>query len=120
MNGRLRLIREKMGMNMRRFADFLGVKYTTYVGYENGSREPGSEFLTLVAKSCSTTTDYILGLTEEDGMLSQPDIVSATGEDPLSIVMSEEEYALLRAYKAADTRAREDALMLLKARPACM
>ena len=115
MNERLKHIREKMGMNMRRFADFLGVKYTTYVGYENGSREPGSDFLTLVAKYCSTTTDYILGLTEEDGMLPQPSVVPATGEDSVRIVMSEDEYALLRVYKAADERARKDALMLLKA-----
>lgn len=118
MNERLKQIREKMGMNMRRFADFLGVKYTTYVGYENGSREPGCEFLTLVARYCSTTTDYILGLTEDDGMLPRPEVVSATGEDPLRIVTSEDEYELLCAYKAADERAREDALLMLKVHPA--
>lgn len=115
MTERLKKIREKMGMNMREFARFLDVKYTTYAGYENGSRDPGSDFLALVAKYCNTTTDYILGLTDDDRMLPQPQIMSFTGEDPLRMMLSEAEYALLRAFQAADDRAREDALLLLKA-----
>lgn len=113
---RLKTIREKMGMNMREFSNFLGVKYTTYVGYENGAREPGTDFLSQVAKVCGTTTDYILGLTDEDRMLPQPETISYTGTtDPLRIILSEAEYDMLRAYQAADDRARADALALLKA-----
>ena len=115
MTERLKKIREKMGMNMREFSNFLGVKYTTYAGYENGSREPGSDFLALVANYCNTTTDYILGLSDSDGMLPQPQIVSFTGEDPLRMLLSEAEFAMLRAFQAADDRAREDALAVLKA-----
>lgn len=63
---RLKKIRESLNMNMREFSNFLGVKYTTYVGYENGSREPGSDFLTMVAIKCNTTTDYILGLQNKE------------------------------------------------------
>ncbi len=115
MTERLKKIREKMGMNMREFSNFLGVKYTTYAGYENGSREPGSDFLALVANYCNTTTDYILGLSDHDGMPPQPQILSFTGGDPLETMLSEAEYAMLRAFQAADNRAREDALALLKA-----
>lgn len=116
MNERLKQIREKMGMNMREFSNFLGVKYTTYVGYENGSREPGSDFLAQVANYCHTTTDYILGLTDEDGMLPPAKIIDyAEAQEMLRIVLSEEEYAMLRAYQAADDRARKDAYMILKA-----
>ena len=116
MTERLKRIREKMGMNMREFARYLDVKYTTYAGYENGSREPGSDFLTLVAKSCGTTTDYILGLTDHDGMLPQPQIISFTGEEePLRTILTEPEYAMLRAFQAADDRAREDAMCILNA-----
>lgn len=116
MNERLKLIREKMNMNMREFSNFLGVKYTTYVGYENGSREPGSDFLAQVANCCHTTTDYILGLTDEDSMLPPAKLIDyAEAQEMLRIVLTEEEYAMLRAYQAADDRAREDALALLKA-----
>lgn len=114
MTERLKRIREGMSMNMREFARFLDVKYTTYVGYENGSREPGLDFLTLVARYCGTTTDYILGLTDDAQMPPQPELVSFTGSgDPLRIMLSEGEYALLTAYRSADDRARDDALTLL-------
>lgn len=119
MHQRLKAVREKMGMNMREFARLLDVKYTTYVGYENGSREPGGEFLTHLARVCGTTADYLLGLTEEDGMLPQPVILSVNGtEDPLRLMLPEAEYALLTLWRAADARAREDALQLLRAHPA--
>ena len=64
MQTRLKDLRQSIGMNMKEFASFLNIKYTTYVGYENGTREPGSDFLTLVAKKFGTTTDYILMLTD--------------------------------------------------------
>lgn len=114
MNERLKKIREKMNMNMREFSNFLGVKYTTYVGYENGSREPGSDFLAQVANFCNTTTDYILGVTDDDGMLPAAKVIDfAEAQDQLRIILSEDEYAMLRAYQAADDRARKDALLLL-------
>lgn len=115
MNERLKRLREKMGMNMREFSAFLNVKYTTYAGYENGSREPGSDFLALVANRCSTTTDYILGLTEEDGLPQAQVIGYQDAQDKLRVILTEEEYAMLRAFQAADDRAREDAAVLLKA-----
>lgn len=116
MTERLKKIREKMDMNMREFSNFLGVKYTTYVGYENGSREPGSDFLAQVANCCNTTTDYILGLTDDDGMLPPAQIIDfAEAQEQLRIILTEEEYAMLRAFQAADDRARADALAILKA-----
>lgn len=119
MTNRLKAIREKMGMNMREFARFLDVKYTTYVGYENGAREPGGDFLTHLARLCGTTTDYLLGLTEADGLPPQPVIISVTGtEDPLRTMLPEAEYALLTLWRTADARAREDAMMVLQAHPA--
>lgn len=59
---RIRALREKTGMSARKFAEHIGVKYTTYYGYETGSREPGSDFLVLLAKHHGVTTDYILGI----------------------------------------------------------
>ena len=42
---KLKEIRERTGMNKKEFAEYIGVKYTTYNGYETGAREPASDFL---------------------------------------------------------------------------
>lgn len=62
---KLKEIREKTGMNKKEFANYLGVKYTTYNGYETGAREPASDFLILVSKRCDVSIDYIMGLINE-------------------------------------------------------
>lgn len=62
---KLKEIREKTGMNKKEFADYLGVKYTTYNNYEVGSREPASDFLIMISKKFDISIDYIMGLSEE-------------------------------------------------------
>lgn len=62
---KLKEIRESTGMNKKQFAEFLGIKYTTYNGYETGSREPASDFLILVSSKCDVSIDYLLGLHNE-------------------------------------------------------
>ena len=59
---RIRALREKTGMSARKFAEEMGMKYTTYYGYETGSREPGSESIVALAQYYNVTTDYILGI----------------------------------------------------------
>lgn len=63
---RLHELRIRMQMNMKEFSRFLDLKYTTYAGYENGMREPGPDFLVMVAKKCGITTDWLLGLSDDD------------------------------------------------------
>ena len=41
---KLREVRERTGMNKKEFAEYIGIKYTTYNNYETGAREPDSEF----------------------------------------------------------------------------
>lgn len=62
---KLKEIRESVNMNKKEFSNYIGVKYTTYNGYETGSREPDSDFLVLIAKTFDVSTDYILGLNDE-------------------------------------------------------
>lgn len=62
---KLKEIRENTGMNKKEFANYISVKYTTYNGYETGSREPDSDFLVLIAKTFDVSTDYILGLRDD-------------------------------------------------------
>lgn len=59
---RIRALREKTGMSARKFAEEMGMKYTTYYGYETGSREPGSDSIVALAQYYNVTTDYILGI----------------------------------------------------------
>lgn len=61
-NDRIRELRESTGMSARKFAETIGIKYTTYYGYETGAREPGSDFIVKFADYFGVTTDYILGI----------------------------------------------------------
>lgn len=112
---RLQELRNRMCMNMREFSTFLNVKYTTYAGYESGAREPGSDFLVLVAKKCGTTTDWLLGLSDDIAQPSKTTIINyEEAQETLRIILSEKEYTLVRAFQAADERAQDDAILLLQ------
>lgn len=39
--------------------------YRTVTNYENGSREPGHDYLIKVADFCGCTTDWLLGLSDD-------------------------------------------------------
>jgi transcriptional regulator with XRE-family HTH domain len=59
---RLVSIREENGYTRKRLSDELGKPYATITKYENGQREPGHDYLLLIAKKFGVTVDYILGL----------------------------------------------------------
>lgn len=65
---RKRLIEARISKNYNRkqFAEALGVPYRTVTNYENGSREPGSDYITKVANFCGCTTDWLLGRSDEN------------------------------------------------------
>lgn len=77
---RIRELRESTGMSARKFAEELGIKYTTYYGYETGTREPGSEFIANFARRFGVTTDYILGLEPK----KSPEPVITGPEEPVT------------------------------------
>lgn len=49
---------------MQEMADRLGVARSTYAGYESEYRQPTLETLHDIAKILRTSTDYLLGLTD--------------------------------------------------------
>ena len=65
MRERLVQAREVIGYNRKSFADALGMSYRTVTNYENGSREPGHDYLIKVADFCGCTTDWLLGLSDD-------------------------------------------------------
>ena len=57
--------RERVGLSQKELATSLGIKPTTFNGYENGTHDPKSDILVLIAKKCETSVDFLLGCTDD-------------------------------------------------------
>ena len=62
---RLKALREDLDIKQKTIAEYLHIKQNTYSQYENGQRQIPIDMLVLLAEYYNTSTDYILGLTEE-------------------------------------------------------
>lgn len=62
---RIRDLREDHDLTQKELAEYLHIRQNTYSQYENGQRQLPLEILITLAKYYKTSTDYILGLTEE-------------------------------------------------------
>lgn len=62
---RLVEVRERSGYTRKRLAEEAEMPYTTITKYENGEREAGSDYLVYIAKKFNVTTDYLLGIENE-------------------------------------------------------
>ena len=62
---RIKDLREDNDITQKELAAYLHIKQNTYSQYENGQRQLPIEVLIALAKYYKTSTDYILGLTEE-------------------------------------------------------
>lgn len=61
---RLRDLREDKDMNQTDIAKILGMSQTGYSKYETGENDIPTNILIKLAKFYNTSTDYILGLTD--------------------------------------------------------
>lgn len=61
---RLKELRKKKNKNMEYIADQIGVARSTYAGYETQGRFPPIETLSRLAVVLNTSTDYLIGLTD--------------------------------------------------------
>lgn len=61
---RIRELREDHDKTQNDIAKYLDMKQPQYFRYENGLRDIPSDVLIALAKYYNTTTDYILGLTD--------------------------------------------------------
>jgi len=57
----LKQLRIRRGLSMKEVAAQMDMPYTTYVNYEKGAREPGSETLIRFADFYGVTIDYLIG-----------------------------------------------------------
>lgn len=62
---RLRNLREDRDLSQRQIAEFLGMSQTGYSKYETGENDIPTQVLIKLADFYGTTTDYLLGRTEE-------------------------------------------------------
>ena len=62
---RLKDIREDHDYTQKYVADLLFIKQNTYSQYETGQRQIPLDFLVKLAMIYDTSTDYILGITNE-------------------------------------------------------
>lgn len=68
-------LRELRGtMKQTDFAAKIGTNSKTYQHYESGRRTPNIEFVIQVAKSCGVSSDYLLGLAEQNGERVSPPV----------------------------------------------
>jgi len=61
---RIRDLREDNDITQKEIADYLHIKQNTYSQYENGKRQLPIDMLIALARFYNTSTDYILGLTD--------------------------------------------------------
>lgn len=93
---RLKEIRKKKGLTQRQVADYIGCAPSVYSRYETGDREPSIDILIQLSRYLNVTIDYMVG-----------------NEPPSDDGLTDYEISLLSAARAADDRAREDALQML-------
>ena len=62
---RIKDLREDNDITQKELAAYLHIKQNTYSQYENGQRQLPIEVLIALAKYYKTSTDYILGLSDE-------------------------------------------------------
>lgn len=62
---RLRDLREDHDTVQKKIAAFLGIDQRVYSNYETGKREIPTRFVISLARLYNTSTDYILGMTNE-------------------------------------------------------
>ena len=62
---RIKDLREDHNLTQQQIADYLNVKQNTYSQYETGSRQIPVDALIALAAFYKTSTDYLLGLTDQ-------------------------------------------------------
>ena len=93
----LKEIRKSKGLTQKQVADSIGCSTVVYSRYETGDRQPSIDVLIKLAEQFDITVDQLIGNKQSD-----------------TEQLSEFETSLLSAFRQADDRARQDALILLK------
>lgn len=93
----LKEIRMQKGLTQQEVADAIGCSSVVYSRYETGARQPSLEVVLRLADVMGVTVDYLLGR----------EVTETT-------TLSAYEIELVSAAREADSRAREDAMVILR------
>ena len=93
----LKALRESLHMKQEEFGSSIGLKKTTYQGYETGAREPRSDFWIAVAEKYHVSIDYLMGFTDDPKGTKY-------GSD---LELTKEERKLVDAWRLADEKDRK-------------
>lgn len=63
---RLKFLRTRKGITQQELADIVGVSRTAIAGYERLDKQPNFDVLVKIAQYFDVTTDYLLGLSEQE------------------------------------------------------
>jgi len=63
---RIKKLRKDAGYSRVAFAEKIGIPHTTLRNYENDEREPGHNFLIMMANEFDVTVDYLLGIEKNE------------------------------------------------------
>lgn len=69
----IKLLRKSRNLTQQELADILNVSSMTISYYENGERNPGINTIYALAKFFNVTSDYLIGL-EQDEIISSPQL----------------------------------------------
>jgi transcriptional regulator with XRE-family HTH domain len=66
---RVHLLRRRLGWTQRELGEMTGINPNNIARIERSEiRDPGGQLVAKLARAFGTTTDYLLGLTEESGV----------------------------------------------------
>lgn len=119
----IKAYRDKNDLSQRQFADKSGVSngYISMLEKNENPKtgqplSPSMPVLKKIAAAMGMTVNDMCSFVDDMAIdLGTTVMDYEDAQEKLRIILSEEEYAMLRAYQAADDRARADALALLKA-----
>ena len=94
----LKELRKYYNLTQAEFANSISIPTSTYNQYENGTREPGSDFWIAVSQKYRVSIDYLMGFTDNPKGTKFAD----------TFQISPEEKRLIIAWRNCDKRARED------------
>lgn len=119
----IKAYREKNDLSQRQFAEKSGVSngYISMLEKNENPKTgqpltPSMLVLRKIASALEVTVNELYSLEDDMATDLGTDVMNyEDAQEKLRIILSEDEYAMLRAYQAADQRARKDAMLLLTA-----
>ena len=100
------------GLTQKQLGELIGGKgISTVSEWESGKRSPDIELIPVLSKILNVSPAFLIDYSEDEGRA----VLNAPHTD--YEFLSDDEHVLINAYRAADDRAREDAVKTLLSHP---